>query len=539
MGFGPKVLKVRGKETEYCIGLLPFGGFVKMLEEGKAEQPILPEEKYRTFEAQPLWKRVVIVLAGPAMNLVFPVALYTSVYLEDIGTYSSPRIADLNGDGIPDIVMGAGGQEGRPSAKAVIALDGYSGETLWVVPGINQVVGSPVFQDLNKDGTPDVIIGGRWAQLLAIDGKTGASIWSFYAERKSTDGSDGGWFNFTTPQLVPDQDRDGLPDLVVANGGDARKAAGDPDRPAGRILVLSSATGKILANAVVPDGMETYMSVVCDPRVNDIFLYYGTGGESLGGHLYRTTLRQLMTGDLRNSVQVASGVTKGFVSSPVLVDLNHDHINDVVVNTADGRMLAIDGNTDSTMWLLQFPGTEAYTMPAPGRFTNDSIPDFLCNFAIGVFPDLQRSIRFMVDGSNGKVLYQDTIPSFQYASGITADLDGDGFDEGIMNQSEMKRTQFEYKYYSYLIAFDFHRNTRYGLGDTVQATNFASTPWLGDMDNDGTLDIISSSVLFDGVKLDLEKPRGLRVSRYVTNKLSKAQPRWGAFMGSEYTGRYP
>jgi regulator of sigma E protease len=83
VGFGPKILKVRGRETEYCIGLLPFGGFVKMLEEGKAEQPILPEERHRTFESQPLWKRVVIVLAGPAMNLVFPIALYTSVYLED------------------------------------------------------------------------------------------------------------------------------------------------------------------------------------------------------------------------------------------------------------------------------------------------------------------------------------------------------------------------------------------------------------------------------------------------------------------------
>jgi regulator of sigma E protease len=83
IGFGPKVLKVRGRETEYCIGVLPFGGFVKMLEEGKAEQPILPEERHRTFESQALWKRVVIVLAGPAMNLVFPIALYTSVYLED------------------------------------------------------------------------------------------------------------------------------------------------------------------------------------------------------------------------------------------------------------------------------------------------------------------------------------------------------------------------------------------------------------------------------------------------------------------------
>src|SRR4051812_33177806 len=43
IGFGPKILKVRGRETEYCVGILPFGGFVKMLEEGKAEQPILPE----------------------------------------------------------------------------------------------------------------------------------------------------------------------------------------------------------------------------------------------------------------------------------------------------------------------------------------------------------------------------------------------------------------------------------------------------------------------------------------------------------------
>jgi regulator of sigma E protease len=83
IGFGPKILKVRGRETEYCVALLPFGGFVKMLEEGKAEEPILPEERHRTFEAQTLWKRVVIVLAGPAMNIVFPIALYTSVYLED------------------------------------------------------------------------------------------------------------------------------------------------------------------------------------------------------------------------------------------------------------------------------------------------------------------------------------------------------------------------------------------------------------------------------------------------------------------------
>ena len=34
IGFGPKILRVRGKETEYCLGIHPFGGFVKMLEKG-------------------------------------------------------------------------------------------------------------------------------------------------------------------------------------------------------------------------------------------------------------------------------------------------------------------------------------------------------------------------------------------------------------------------------------------------------------------------------------------------------------------------
>jgi regulator of sigma E protease len=80
LGFGPKILRFRGKETEYCVGLVPLGGFVKMLEESKADL-VLPEDQKRTFEAQALWKRVVIVIAGPVMNLVFPVVLYFSVFV--------------------------------------------------------------------------------------------------------------------------------------------------------------------------------------------------------------------------------------------------------------------------------------------------------------------------------------------------------------------------------------------------------------------------------------------------------------------------
>ena len=82
IGFGPKVVRLRGRETEYCIGLLPLGGFVKMLEENR-QDPVLPEDRSRTFESQALWKRVIIILAGPAMNVLFPVLLYFAVFIGD------------------------------------------------------------------------------------------------------------------------------------------------------------------------------------------------------------------------------------------------------------------------------------------------------------------------------------------------------------------------------------------------------------------------------------------------------------------------
>src|SRR5262245_44790611 len=116
LGFGPKSLRLRGKETEYCVGLIPLGGFVKMLEESKAE-PVLPEDRKRTFESQALWKRVVIVFAGPIMNLVFPVVLYFSVFVSErnflpptIGIVLSGHAAD--GKLLPgDRVLSVNGEE--------------------------------------------------------------------------------------------------------------------------------------------------------------------------------------------------------------------------------------------------------------------------------------------------------------------------------------------------------------------------------------------------------------------------------------------
>ncbi|HYO93098.1 MAG TPA: RIP metalloprotease RseP [Polyangiaceae bacterium] len=90
LGFGPKILRLHGRETEYCISLLPLGGYVRMLEESKSDL-VLPEDRKRTFESLSLYKRIIIVLAGPSMNLVFPVLLYFAVFVSD-GPFLPPTV---------------------------------------------------------------------------------------------------------------------------------------------------------------------------------------------------------------------------------------------------------------------------------------------------------------------------------------------------------------------------------------------------------------------------------------------------------------
>jgi regulator of sigma E protease len=66
-----------GQDTEFVIGAIPLGGYVKMLDE--REGPVPPEERHLAFNTQPLRSRAAIVAAGPAANLVLAIALYSLV----------------------------------------------------------------------------------------------------------------------------------------------------------------------------------------------------------------------------------------------------------------------------------------------------------------------------------------------------------------------------------------------------------------------------------------------------------------------------
>lgn len=121
LGFGPKILRLSGRETEYCISLLPLGGYVKMLEESKSDL-VLPEDRKRTFERLPLYKRVIVVLAGPLMNLVFPVLLYFSVFVTD-GPFAPPTVGVVLPEHPADGVLKPGDRIMAINGRAVGTFD--------------------------------------------------------------------------------------------------------------------------------------------------------------------------------------------------------------------------------------------------------------------------------------------------------------------------------------------------------------------------------------------------------------------------------
>jgi regulator of sigma E protease len=77
---GPLLVKVRRGETEYGIGPLPLGGYVRITGMNPNEE-IPPDVVPRAYYNQAVWKRVVVILAGPAMNLLIAFGIVYALVL--------------------------------------------------------------------------------------------------------------------------------------------------------------------------------------------------------------------------------------------------------------------------------------------------------------------------------------------------------------------------------------------------------------------------------------------------------------------------
>ena len=137
--FPPLLGRVRRGETEYAIGAIPLGGYVKITGMNPAEE-IPPEVAHRAYFRQPVWKRIVVIGAGPAVNIVLALILMTAYLL----IWGTPREEATNT--VDSFSEGGAAAQVLEPGDRILAVDGKRGDpaALREVVSTHKCAGEPV-----------------------------------------------------------------------------------------------------------------------------------------------------------------------------------------------------------------------------------------------------------------------------------------------------------------------------------------------------------------------------------------------------------
>lgn len=444
-------------------------------------------------------------------------------------TTSSPRLVDLNGDGVLDVVVGSGKEEhfGR-----LTALDGKTGQLLWMREVADEVVSTTPLVDVNRDGTPDVFLGGRKQvrNVLALNGKDGETLWGL---REANPDEDFPLLGFITVFPLDDQDGDDLTDLLVIQSGGQ-----DDLRIPAHYYIVSAATGAILRKHLLPDARESYAVPILHREQEESYLFVGSGGETLPGQILKlklATLEEVWGAPPEPPLQQADGgataVGKGFVASPLLTDMDGNGRLEIIAVAMDGRTYRIDADTGRVAWTSGDKAFEAYASPAVGEFDGGGGLDVVAILNRGEYPKYDATKVVWLNGETGAVIHQKTLDPkdfcYSAASPLVLDLNHDGLDEILVNLAENSS-----RFHNGLFIFDGGPRKKTVLSMKSDGLS-GSTPSLADVDGNGKLDLIH--VCFGACRrIELtvkDNTREGSVEKYPSVK-------WGQYRGPHGAGVY-
>jgi regulator of sigma E protease len=152
--FPPLIWRKKRGETEYAVGSIPLGGYVRISGMNPSED--LPEEvRDRAYHAQPVWKRMVVIAAGPAMNVLIALLLMF-LFFWAIGPREVTNAVNTTEPGYPahsalqqgDKIVSVDGKTGGPEEYVdVIASHKCKGK-----PRDGCMAATPVTVVIQRDG---------------------------------------------------------------------------------------------------------------------------------------------------------------------------------------------------------------------------------------------------------------------------------------------------------------------------------------------------------------------------------------------------
>ena len=309
-------------------------------------------------------------------------------------------VADLNGDGLDDVLLGTAW--GNRSAYAV---DGLTGDTIWFYDTHAQAGGGWIYDvgsmpDITGDTVPEVMFcaGSDTDMGYLADGATGDILWTLY-------GSNDALFAATG---IPDVDADSVPDVIFA-GGDTYESrifcVSGASHGSGDLVwdYDTGASNHTLAVIKDVDG-DSVHDVVVGPWGAGLVCVCGADGSFVWSYsmtmIMRIALLDDVDGDWTQDVAVGSWDNAALVVSGLdgtlvwrtevgtenggdiwtvdgVGDINGDGVNDVVGGSFDTKVYAFDGVGGDILWSFDTGGSRVYSVRGVPDVTGDRVPDIV------------------------------------------------------------------------------------------------------------------------------------------------------------------
>src|SRR5205814_1748842 len=166
--WGFKFFSIKKGDTEYGIGWLPLGGYVKiagMIDESMDKEAMKQPPQPWEFRSKPAWQRLIVMVAGVTMNVILGIVIYTYILFHYQGKYLAN--SDVT-DGIYAYELGE--KAGLKTGDKVIAINGKPFERFEELLSAKVIFGSRL--TVHRDGqTFDVDIPNDFYREVTKAGK--------------------------------------------------------------------------------------------------------------------------------------------------------------------------------------------------------------------------------------------------------------------------------------------------------------------------------------------------------------------------------
>jgi hypothetical protein len=451
------------------------------------------------------------------------------------GSYSkdsSPTVKDLDGDGKQEIIVSGRtlNSDGSLGCQGRVYAYNYNGALRWATTVRADVNTAAAVADLNGDGIKDVVVGmGGWIEsntpaldcsggVVALNGANGAILWTFDTDDFGEwDGANGRLDGVASTPIVVDLDRDGVLDIVFGAWDQCIYRLNQWGQPMWGALPYYNNGSRCRGHGFWTQDTVWSSAVAADILGNGQLQIIIGSDISPGGSFGYPSGGIIFLLDPYGNILARGRLNQSIYSSPAVSDLNGDGRPEIVMGTGlafpnTGRYLAFlhydPAQPDITQrlvldWFAPATG-QVYASPAIGDLNGDGIPEVVSeafSFNSGANPQWVAPMYVQgYDFRTRSVLFTTKLcSSTGYSSGrvfgspIIAQVVGDSRPEVLLSYNgEIIILNPDGSYYTNESAPDCYGSKPSTTQMVLTTGGVENTPAVADLDNNGANEIIAS-----------------------------------------------